>query len=116
VKTFAKFYYNCRIFLMLLEQVNHYQHINEGKGKKNEKKVQTAAFPDVIHILIRQSARFRISEQSAIGRAHRINADHIRPERRAVVRSRASSRRHPKSHIVWADSAEKHEDTGDDAS
>ena len=68
----------------------------------------------MIHILIRRQSRFRLSEQSAIGRAHRINADDIRPERRAVVRSRVSNRRQPKSHIVWADSVETHEDTGDD--
>ena len=38
---------------MLLEQVNHYQHINpkERVKKTKKKKVQTAAFPDVTSLM-----------------------------------------------------------------
>ena len=49
--------------------------------------------------------------KEAIGYAHHIKSDDIRPESCAVLRRR----RRPKYRVVWADySAEKHDDMGDD--
>ena len=46
-----------------------------------------------------------------------MNVDDLRPEapeRRAVLRSRTSRRRRPKTHIIWAESAEEREDSSED--
>ena len=62
-------------------------------------------FPDVIHILIRLPVRPIPTLRT---KCDRTRAPH--PRKRHSTRM---SRRRPKSNIVGADSAEKHEDTGD---
>jgi hypothetical protein len=52
-----------------------------------------------------QTALHRVS-QCGHPRGHRINDDNLRPERRAIFRSRSSRRRGPKAHIIWVGSAE----------
>ena len=54
------------------------------------------------------------AEQRVIGCAHSIDPDDLHPERRAILRSRATRRRLPKTNIIYGDPAEEHEDAGDD--
>jgi hypothetical protein len=59
---------------------------------------------------------FRNAKQGTIRRAHRVDADDPRPERRAtVLRSgRARGRLFPKAQVARRDAAEEHEEAGDD--
>jgi hypothetical protein len=102
--------------------MRYYADMKKEKKKQKKKKKKKAAN---LRRLTSMHVRYLTSipptplqnaKQSAIGRAHRVDADDPRPERRAaVLRSRrACGRLFPKAQVARRDAAKEREDAGDD--